>query len=117
MNVFLRNVFDSWQIINHGKQQLLNLTKTLSIPSTATSPWTISFSCLLSAVVIACLIISMWLLRVVLEKKLNYFSILNLFLASILTFFYSMPILYRLYVISQSKIAPPYGKGLVDSES
>ena len=77
----------------------------------------ILYSHLLSAVVIACLIISMWLLRVVLEKKLNYFSILNLFLASILTFFYSMPILYRLYVISQSKIAPPYGKGLVDSES
>ena len=77
----------------------------------------ILYSHLLSAVVIACLIISMWLLRVALEKKLNYFSILNLFLASILTFFYSMPILYRLYVISQSKIAPPYGKGLVDSES
>ena len=28
-----------------------------------------------------------------------------------------MPILYRVYVISKSKIAPPYGKGVVDSEN
>lgn len=75
------------------------------------------YSHLLSAVVIACLIVTMWLLRLLLEKELNYFSILNLLFASILTSLYSMPILYRIYVLSKSGIAPPYGKGMVDSEN
>lgn len=75
------------------------------------------YSHLLSAVVIAFLIIILWFVRIILEKELNYYSILNLFFASILTFFYSMPVLYRIYTISKSGIAPPCGKGIVDSEN
>lgn len=75
------------------------------------------YSHLLSAVVIACLIITLWIVRIILEKELNYFSILNLFFVSILTLLYAMPVLYRVYVISKSEIAPPYGKGIVDSEN
>lgn len=75
------------------------------------------YSHLLSAAVIACLIFILWFIRTIVEQELNYFSILNLFFASLLAFLYSMPILYRVYVISKSKIAPPYGKGVVDSEN
>lgn len=75
------------------------------------------YSHLLSAAVIACLILILWFIRTIVEQELNYFSILNLFFASLLAFLYSMPILYRVYVISKSKIAPPYGKGVVDSEN
>lgn len=77
----------------------------------------ILYSHLLSAAVIACLILILWFIRTIVEQELNYFSILNLFFASLLAFLYSMPILYRVYVISKSKIAPPYGKGVVDSEN
>lgn len=75
------------------------------------------YSHLLSAAVIACLIFILWFIRTIVEQELNYFSILNLFFASLLAFLYSMPILYRVYVISKSRIAPPYGKGVVDSEN
>ncbi|MBD5090826.1 MAG: hypothetical protein HDT49_03775 [Lactobacillus sp.] len=75
------------------------------------------YSHLLSAAVIACLILILWFIRTIVEQELNYFSILNLIFASLLSFLYSMPILYRVYVISKSKIAPPYGKGVVDSEN
>lgn len=75
------------------------------------------YSHLLSAVVIACFIITLWIIRIILEKELNYFSILNLFLASILTLLYAMPVLYRVYIISKSRISPPFGKGIIESEN
>ena len=75
------------------------------------------YSHLLSAVVIACLVIALWFVRILFEKELNYFSILNLSFASILTLLYAMPVLYRVYIISKSKIAPPFGKGIIESEN
>ena len=67
------------------------------------------YSHILTAVVIGIVIIILWILRILLEKELNYSTILNLFYASLLTIIYALPILYRMLVISDSQIATPSG--------
>lgn len=75
------------------------------------------YSHLLSAVVVALVIITIWIVKCLLSKSINLYTVLNILAASVLSFIYFLPVLYRMYVVSKSHIAPPYGKGQVDAEN
>nr|WP_134799532.1 hypothetical protein [Limosilactobacillus reuteri] len=77
----------------------------------------IMYSHLLTAVVVAFIVILLWILKSFFEQEINYLSILILIYSGLLTLVYSLPILYRIYIISRSSIAPPFGKGNVGSEN
>lgn len=77
----------------------------------------IIYSHLLSAVVVAIVIATLWIIKCSLSKSVNLYTIVNIFVASIFSFVYFLPILYRMYVVSKSHIAPPYGKGQVNAEN
>lgn len=77
----------------------------------------IIYSHLLSAVVVAIVIAVTWIVKCLLNKSVNLYTAFNILVASILSFIYFLPILYRMYAVSVSHIAPPYGKGQVNADN
>lgn len=73
------------------------------------------YSHILSVVTIAFLIILFWIFKCLIEAKVNWYTVLHMVIATLLTAVYALPIFYRIIKISQSRIAPPFSKGVVNA--
>ncbi|WP_295732144.1 hypothetical protein [uncultured Limosilactobacillus sp.] len=77
----------------------------------------ILYSHLLSAVIFATVFVIAWLVNILINNRINFFTLINMLLSGCLALICSMPIIYRTFLIEKSGISSPFGKGHVTAES
>lgn len=77
--------------------------------------WIVLNSHLMSAFVLY-LTLVIFLIPVIVTKR-NYIALVNVTLSGILLFVTSLPMLYRYYVLSRAKLAPPFSEGNVTADN
>ena len=76
----------------------------------------IMYSHLLSMVVLGLIIFSGYIYLIII-RKFNWYSLVNLFVGGLISILTSLPILYRYFIISSSNIMSPFGQGNIKASS
>lgn len=108
INIFLFPLINVFRNLLNTKRISLKLSIQSSLLFTI-----IMFSHLTSAIILMILVGLLLIYRVFFQHIL--FSILNMGLACILSILTTCPILYRYFIISSSKLNPPFGQGQIMS--
>lgn len=77
--------------------------------------WVVLNSHLMSVFVLYLTLMVFWSATVFVKR--NYISLANIVLSGSLLFITSLPVLYRYYILSKAKIAPPFSEGKVAADS
>ncbi len=77
--------------------------------------WVVLNSHLMSIFVLYLTLMVFWCATVFVKR--NYISLANIVLSGSLLFITTLPVLYRYYILSKAKIAPPFSEGKVAADS